>query len=117
MREYDRFSTACANAYVQPMLGRYLADLAVLLSAEGLRCPLFLMLSGGGLTTVETAIRFPVRLVESGPAGGAIFASQIPRQCRFHSVLSYDLGGTTAKTCLIHPFQPHTTRASELAPL
>src|SRR5205814_3897520 len=75
MREYERFSTACANAYVQPMMGRYLANLEEVLRAEGCRCPLFLMLSGGGLTTVETAIRFPVRLVESGPAGGAIFAS------------------------------------------
>src|SRR5207302_1418456 len=72
MREYERFSTACANAYVQPMLGRYLANLEALLRAEGLVCPLFLMLSGGGLTTVETAIRFPVRLVESGPGGGSI---------------------------------------------
>src|SRR5947207_6392265 len=78
MREYERFSTACANAYVQPMIGRYLANLAELLRAQGFLCPLFLMLSGGGLTTVETAIRFPVRLVESGPAGGAIFASHIP---------------------------------------
>ena len=80
MREYERFSTACANAYVQPMMGRYLANLEEVLRAEGCRCPLFLMLSGGGLTTVETAIRFPVRLVESGPAGGAIFASHIARQ-------------------------------------
>ena len=66
MREYERFSTACANAYVQPLIGRYLANLETLLRREGFACPLFLMLSGGGLTTVETAIRFPVRLVESG---------------------------------------------------
>ena len=78
MREYERFSTACANAYVQPMIGRYLANLETLLRQEGFSCPLFLMLSGGGLTTVETAIRFPVRLVESGPAGGAIFAARSP---------------------------------------
>ncbi|HEY8873321.1 MAG TPA: hydantoinase/oxoprolinase family protein, partial [Stellaceae bacterium] len=65
MREYERFSTACANAYVQPMIGRYLASLQAMLRAQGFLCPLFLMLSGGGLTTVETAIRFPVRLVES----------------------------------------------------
>src|SRR5439155_22216622 len=68
MREYERFSTACANAYVQPMIGRYLANLAELLRTQGFLCPLFLMLSGGGLTTVETAIRFPVRLVQSGSA-------------------------------------------------
>jgi N-methylhydantoinase A len=114
MREYERFSTACANAYVQPMLGHYLANLEALLHAEGLRCPLFLMLSGGGLTTVETAIRFPVRLVESGPAGGAIFASHIARQCGLDKVLSYDMGGTTAKICLIDEFQPQTSRAFEV---
>jgi N-methylhydantoinase A len=115
MREYERFSTACANAYVQPMLGRYLANLEALLRGEGLHCPLFLMLSGGGLTTVETAIRFPVRLVESGPAGGAIFASHIARQCGLDKVLSYDMGGTTAKICLIDEFQPQTSRAFEVA--
>ena len=115
MREYERFSTACANAYVQPLVGRYLADLERLLSAEGVLCPLFLMMSGGGLTTVETAIRFPVRLVESGPAGGAIFASRIARQCRLDRVLSYDMGGTTAKICLIDDGRPQTSRAFEVA--
>ncbi|HEX3860762.1 MAG TPA: hydantoinase/oxoprolinase family protein [Stellaceae bacterium] len=115
MREYERFSTACANAYVQPMMGRYLASLETLLRGEGFRCPLFLMLSGGGLTTVETAIRFPVRLVESGPAGGAIFASHIARQCGLDKVLSYDMGGTTAKICLIDDYQPQTSRAFEVA--
>jgi N-methylhydantoinase A len=115
MREYERFSTACANAYVQPMIGRYLASLQDLLRAQGFGCPLFLMLSGGGLTTVETAIRFPVRLVESGPAGGAIFASHIARQCGLDKVLSYDMGGTTAKICLIDDYQPQTSRAFEVA--
>ena len=115
MREYERFSTACANAYVQPMMGRYLGNLESLLQAEGFRCPLFLMLSGGGLTTVETAVRFPVRLVESGPAGGAIFASHIARQCRLDKVLSYDMGGTTAKICLIDDAKPQTSRAFEVA--
>ncbi len=115
MREYERFSTACANAYVQPMMGRYLANLEALLRAEGLICPLFLMLSGGGLTTVETAIRFPVRLVESGPAGGAIFASHLARECGLEKVLSYDMGGTTAKICLIDDYQPQSSRAFEVA--
>ena len=115
MREYERFSTACANAYVQPMIGRYLGNLEALLAEEGFRCPLFLMLSGGGLTTVETAVRFPVRLVESGPAGGAIFASHIARQCGEGKVLSYDMGGTTAKICLIDEYRPQTSRAFEVA--
>ena len=115
MREYERFSTACANAYVQPLIGRYLANLETLLRREGFTCPLFLMLSGGGLTAAETAIRFPVRLVESGPAGGAIFAAEIARQCRLDKVLSYDMGGTTAKICLIDELQPQTSRAFEVA--
>jgi N-methylhydantoinase A len=115
MREYERLSTACANAYVQPMIGRYLVNLEALLREEGFACPLFLMTSGGGLTTVETAIRFPVRLVESGPAGGAIFASHIARQCALDKVLSYDMGGTTAKICLIDDLQPQTSRAFEVA--
>jgi N-methylhydantoinase A len=115
MREYERLSTACANAYVQPMIGRYLVNLEALLHAEGFACPLFLMTSGGGLTTVETAIRFPVRLVESGPAGGAIFAGHIARQCALDKVLSYDMGGTTAKICLIDDLQPQTSRAFEVA--
>ena len=115
MREYERFSTACANAYVQPLISRYLANLQTSLRREGYVCPLFLMLSGGGLTAVETAIRFPVRLVESGPAGGAIFAGEIARQCGLDKVLSYDMGGTTAKICLIDDLKPQTSRAFEVA--
>jgi N-methylhydantoinase A len=114
MREYERFSTACANAYVQPLIGRYLADLETMLRREGFVCPMFLMLSGGGLTAVETAIRFPVRLVESGPAGGAIFAAEIARQCKLDKVLSYDMGGTTAKICLIDELKPQTSRSFEV---
>ena len=101
MREYERISTACANAYVQPLMSRHLRGLHRQLADAGVRCPLYLMLSGGGITTLETAVRFPVRLVESGPAGGAIFASHIARELGLYSVLSYDMGGTTAKICLI----------------
>ena len=115
MREYERFSTACANAYVQPLIGRYISNLEALLQQEGFVCPLFLMLSGGGLTLAETAIRFPVRLVESGPAGGAIFAAEIARQCGLDKVLSYDMGGTTAKICLLDDLKPQTSRAFEVA--
>jgi N-methylhydantoinase A len=115
MREYERFSTACANAYIQPLIGRYLAKLARELARAGFGCPLLLMTSGGGITTVETAIRFPVRLVESGPAGGAVFASCIARQHGLDQVLSFDMGGTTAKICLIDKAQPQTARAFEVA--
>jgi N-methylhydantoinase A len=115
MREYERFSTACANAYLQPLIGRYLAKLARELVHAGFHCPLLLMTSGGGITTTETAIRFPVRLVESGPAGGAIFAACIARQHKFDQVVSFDMGGTTAKICLIDKAQPQTARAFEVA--
>ena len=115
MREYERFSTACANAYIQPLIGRYLGELERELAGAGFGCPLLLMTSGGGITTVETAIRFPVRLVESGPAGGAIFAACIARQHGLDQVLSFDMGGTTAKICLIDKAQPQTARAFEVA--
>ena len=115
MREYERFSTACANAYLQPRIATYLGNLRRDLTGAGIGCPLLLMLSGGGLTTVETAARFPVRLVESGPAGGAIFASHIARQCGLDKVLSFDMGGTTAKICLIDDVEPQTSRVFEVA--
>jgi len=115
MREWERFSTTVANAYVQPMMARYLRKLEAGLRGLGVAAPLFLMLSGGGLTTIETACRFPVRLVESGPAGGAIFSGSIARQCGLANVLSFDMGGTTAKICLIDAFKPQTARAFEVA--
>ncbi len=115
MREFERFSTACANAYVQPLMSRHLTALGHDLKAAGFDCPLFLMLSGGGITTLDTAIRFPVRLVESGPAGGAIFASHVAHQCGAKDVVSYDMGGTTAKICMIDAFQPQTSRTFEVA--
>ena len=115
MREYERFSTACANAYVQPVMARYLRMLEAGLRGAGFRCPLFVMLSGGGVADIGTAIRFPIRLVESGPVGGAVFASHVARQCGLDRVLSFDMGGTTAKICLIDDAQPQTTRAFEVA--
>ena len=115
MREFERISTACANAYVQPLMSRHLRALNDLLRDVGLTCPLFLMLSGGGITTLDTAVRFPVRLVESGPAGGAIFSSHIATELGLDNVLSYDMGGTTAKVCLIDEGQPQTARTFEVA--
>src|ERR1700712_723901 len=115
MREWERFSTTVANAYVQPMMARYLHQLEADLQAAGAAAPLFLMMSGGGLTTIEPACRFPIRLVESGPAGGAIFSAHIARECGLDSVLSFDMGGTTAKICLIDNFKPQTARTFEVA--
>jgi N-methylhydantoinase A len=115
MREWERFSTTVANAYVQPMMARYLRRLEADLNAAGATAPLFMMMSGGGLTTIETACRFPIRLVESGPAGGAIFSAHIARECGLGSVLSFDMGGTTAKICLIDNYKPQTARTFEVA--
>jgi len=115
MREWERFSTTVANAYVQPLMARYLRLLEDGLREQGVAAPLFLMLSGGGLTTIDTACRFPIRLVESGPAGGAIFSAYIARQCGIETVLSFDMGGTTAKICLIDDYRPQTARTFEVA--
>jgi N-methylhydantoinase A len=115
MREYERFTTTCANAYVQPLIAGYLTRLESDLKARGLSCQLFLMLSSGGITTVETARAFPIRLVESGPAGGAIFAQNVARRHGIARAVSFDMGGTTAKICLIDDFKPQTSRIFEVS--
>jgi N-methylhydantoinase A len=115
MREYERFSTTVANAYVQPIVAGYLGRLRSNLADLDFDCPLFLMLSSGGLTTVETAMKFPVRLVESGPAGGAIFAADIARQRGIDKMLAFDMGGTTAKICFIDKGKPFRSQSFEVA--
>lgn len=115
MREYERFNTVCANAYVKPLMASYLGRLEGALRAAGASCPLFLMHSGGGLMAVEQAIAFPVRLLESGPAGGAIFAAALAMRHGLDRVLSFDMGGTTAKICLIEDAAPTTARSFEVA--
>jgi N-methylhydantoinase A len=115
MREFERFNTVCANAYVQPLMASYLRELDGQLQALGARCPVYLIHSGGGLMSVDSAVRFPVRLIESGPAGGAIFAADIAARHGLDSVLSYDMGGTTAKICLIEDHAPSTAKTFEVA--
>jgi N-methylhydantoinase A len=114
IREYERFTTAVVNAYVQPRIAGYLRRLEEGLGRQGIVCPLFLLTSGGGLITVEDTIRAPIRLIESGPAGGAILAAGIAAECGLDRVLSFDMGGTTAKICLIDDFQPETARSFEV---
>lgn len=115
IREWERFSTTAANAYIQPLMARYLRRLERNMSEIGLAAPIFMMLSGGNLTTIDTACRFPIRLVESGPAGGAIFSASVARQCGLDQVLSFDMGGTTAKICLIDDYSPQASRSFEVA--
>ena len=115
MREYERFNTTIANAYIKPLMKTYLGRLKGRLNSEGARCPIFLMHSGGGIISLENAAEFPVRLVESGPAGGAVFAAHIAARHQIDKVLSFDMGGTTAKICLIKYQTPKTARVFEVA--
>jgi N-methylhydantoinase A len=112
VREYERFSTAVANAYVAPIASRYLVELATSLGV-----PLFVMLSDGGITTARAASEQPIALVESGPAAGAMGAAFLARQAGWDDVIAFDMGGTTAKLSLIHAGQPHRTHELEAARL
>ncbi|QEW24123.1 Acetophenone carboxylase gamma subunit (plasmid) [Marinibacterium anthonyi] len=114
IREFERTSTAVANAYVQPLMASYLKRMEAALDEAGFAGTCYLVTSGGGLTAIETARRFPVRLVESGPAGGAIFAAQFARRLGVDDLLSFDMGGTTAKICLIENAEPATSRYFEV---
>ncbi|EIM31057.1 hydantoinase/oxoprolinase family protein [Microvirga lotononidis] len=115
MREFQRFNTVCVNAFVKPLMASYLNRLVGRLREEGAQCPVFMIHSGGGIISVESAIEFPVRLLESGPAGGAIFAAHIASAYSLDQVVSYDMGGTTAKICLIEKQTPRTSRTFEVA--
>ena len=115
MREFERFNTVIANAYVQPQVAAYLGRLTARLSETGVGAPVFMMHSGGGLISVETAGREPVRLLESGPAGGAIYAADFAMAHGLDKVLSFDMGGTTAKICLIENGAPKTANTFEVA--
>jgi N-methylhydantoinase A len=113
IREYERMSTSCANAYVQPLVAGYLRRLEARLNALGIGCPFYLMTSGGALTTVAQGAEQPVRLIESGPAGGAVLAREVARQCGAGRALSFDMGGTTAKICYIDDYRPEISRSFE----
>ena len=115
MREYERFNTVLANAYIKPLMNSYLNRLEDRLRAEGVCCDIFLMHSGGGIISLENAAEFPVRLVESGPAGGAVYAAHVAARQGIEKVLSFDMGGTTAKICLIKDQTPRTSRVFEVA--
>ncbi|MCP1118712.1 hydantoinase/oxoprolinase family protein [Robbsia andropogonis] len=115
IREFERFNTVCANAYVKPLMASYLNRLAAALQKEGIGCPLYMIHSGGGLMSLRSAAMFPVRLLESGPAGGAIYAADVAARYGLDHVLSFDMGGTTAKICLIEHQRPKTARTFEVA--
>ncbi|XOV85171.1 MAG: hydantoinase/oxoprolinase family protein [bacterium] len=114
IREYERTSTTTANAYVKPLMAGYLERLQAALTERRFNCKVLLMTSGGGLTTLKAATRFPIRLVESGPAGGAMLAASVAQCHDENSVVSFDMGGTTAKLCLIEEGMPQHSRAFEV---
>lgn len=106
IREFERTSTTITNVYVQDRVEKYLRELRERLDRIGFKGSLFLMISSGGIVTVDTAIRFPVRLLESGPAAGALAAASFGAACGYADLLSFDMGGTTAKFCVIDQGQP-----------
>jgi len=115
IREYERMSTTAANAYVQPLMKQYLAKIGDRLTRLGIAAPLRIMLSSGGFTSAEAAMEIPVLLLESGPAGGVLSAVNAGLQTGFKDVLTFDMGGTTAKACLVKNGAPSVVHSFEAA--
>ena len=101
IKEYERTSTTVTNAYVKPLTGKYLSKLSGRLESVGFRGKLFIMLSSGGVTSVETAAEFPVRIIESGPTAAVIAGQYYGKHFNIPEMFCFDMGGTTAKSCLI----------------
>ncbi len=114
MREYLRTSTTVVNAYTMPIARPYLSDLKAQLRARGFGNQPLIMLSSGGVVGAEVAGRFPVRMIESGPAAGALVASYLAEELGIDQLMSFDMGGTTAKACLIQDRRPLVTGAFEV---
>jgi N-methylhydantoinase A len=113
-REYERTSTTVVNAYVMSAVRAYLHGLQAALRERGYRGRLFVMQSGGGVATAEAMERYPVRMIESGPAAGALMAAVYGELTGHRDLIAFDMGGTTAKLCLIEDGRPYTTTAFEL---
>jgi N-methylhydantoinase A len=101
IREYERTCTTATNAYVKPITARYLTRLSSRLASQGFRGKLYIMLSSGGITSVETARDYPVRIIESGPTAAVIASQHYARMFKIPDIFCFDMGGTTAKSCLI----------------
>jgi 5-oxoprolinase (ATP-hydrolysing) len=113
IREYERTNTAACNAYVQPLMDRYLARMEGALADGGFCGRFSLMLSSGGIASPEIARRYPIRLLESGPAGGALATAYLGRRAGERDLLAFDMGGTTAKACLIQNGRPDVAAEME----
>ena len=106
MREYERWTTTCLNAYVQPTVDRYLARIEAELAGQGFHGRIYVMSSSGGTLTTDAARRFPIRMLESGPAAGALMSARHGATLGLPQILSFDMGGTTAKGCIIRDSKP-----------
>ncbi len=115
VREFERTSTTVTNAYLQPLMEGYLDKLETGLQSKGYTGRLFIMMSNGGISAIDTAKRFPVRMIESGPAAGALAATFCGNLIREENLLSFDMGGTTAKMCVIHGGKPILSKEFEAA--
>jgi N-methylhydantoinase A len=113
-REYERTSTTVVNAYVMSIVRAYLHGLATAMSERGYRGRFFVMQSSGGIATAEAMERYPVRMIESGPAAGALMAAAYGELTGHRDLIAFDMGGTTAKLALIENGRPATTTAFEL---
>jgi N-methylhydantoinase A len=114
MREFERTSTTVANAYVLPVVNRYLRDMTERFARLGSTAPIFLMQSNGGLQTLRRALRFPARAIESGPAAGVVSAVNVAKRRRLTAALTFDVGGTTAKAAFIEDARPLMTSMLEV---
>jgi len=114
IREYERTSTTVTNAYVKPLTGRYIAKLSDRLKSLGFTGKLFIMLSSGGITSAETAQEFPVRIIESGPTAAVISAVYFGKMFNVKDIFCFDMGGTTAKSCLIQKGEPGLVSSFEV---
>src|SRR5213083_1195615 len=113
-REYERTSTTVVNAYVMTAVRAYLRGLGAALAGRGYRGRLFVMQSSGGVATAEAMQRYPVRMIESGPAAGALMAAVYGELTGYRDLIAFDMGGTTAKLALVENGRPDTTTAFEL---
>ena len=117
IREYERMSTAICNAYIQPLARNYLDNIVLNLVKNNYKSPLRMMLSSGGITSADIAKNFPIRLIESGPAAGAIAAAFLGKKSGYSEMLSFDMGGTTAKMCVISNGKPNHASSFEVGRL
>ncbi|MBB6450420.1 N-methylhydantoinase A [Geomicrobium halophilum] len=114
IREYQRTSTTAANVFVQPLVQRYLGKLENTMKERGFKGNFLMMLSGGGTCTIETAVRFPIRILESGPVGGTMAGAYYSENSKLNHLLVFDMGGTTAKASLVDHGKPLTTNEFEV---